>query len=105
MIRVNYSRTGDNHKLSVRGHAGYDDSGKDIVCAGVSAISCALLGVLNHAGCDISESRTDSGEMTVKCKGGSMAFDMAMVGYLQIAKQYPAHITVCVESYIVAQGD
>ena len=28
----------DNNKIEVKGHAGYDDFGKDIVCASVSSI-------------------------------------------------------------------
>lgn len=103
MIRVNYLREGNHHKLSVTGHAGYATHGDDIVCAGVSAISFALLGYLNHAGCDISEARADSGDLLLDVEGDKLttgAFDMAMVGYLQISRKYPQHVDV----YIAAQG-
>lgn len=36
MIKVNI--TGKNDKIEIRGHALYDDYGKDIVCAGVSSV-------------------------------------------------------------------
>lgn len=103
MIRVNYLREGDRYRLSVQGHAGYSDHGNDIVCAGVSAISYALLGYLHHAGCDIAEAQADSGNLMISCRGDEMtagAFEMAMVGYLQIAKKYPQ----CVDVYMAAQG-
>lgn len=103
MIRVNYLREGNHHKLSVKGHAGYASHGNDIVCAGVSAISYALLGYLNQAGCDISEARADSGDLLIDAAGGEMtagAFDMAMIGYLQIARKYPQYAEV----YIAASG-
>lgn len=103
MIRVNYLREGNHHRLSVKGHAGYAAHGDDIVCAGVSGISYALLGYLNHAGCDISEARADSGDLLIDARGGALiagAFDMAMVGYLQISRKYPQ----CVDVYIAAPG-
>ena len=78
MILVNYDRTGNRHRLSVKGHAGYSDHGDDIVCAGVSSISFALVGYLHHAGCDIEEVRTDSGDLLIDCSGGELiagAFD------------------------------
>ena len=103
MIRVNYLREGDTHKLSVQGHAGWSQHGNDIVCAGVSAISFALLGYLHNAGCDIAEAQADSGNLRVECSGDNLvagAFDMAMIGYLQIAKKYPQ----CVDVYIAAHG-
>ena len=103
MIRVNYLRDGGTHKLSVQGHAGWSQHGNDIVCAGVSAISFALLGYLHNAGSDIAEAQADSGNLLIECSDGervTTAFDMAMVGYLQIAKKYPQ----CVDVYIAAQG-
>ena len=101
MIRVNYLREGDTHKLSVQGHAGWSQHGNDIVCAGVSAISFALMGYLHNAGSDIAEAQADSGNLYVECSGDvAGAFDMAMVGYLQIARKYPQ----CVDVYIAAHG-
>lgn len=101
MIRINYDRTGNRHRLSVKGHAGYAAHGDDIVCAGVSGISYALLGYLHHAGCDIEEARADSGDLLIDCSGNELiaaAFDMAMVGYLQIHKKYPQHVDVYIAS-------
>lgn len=102
MIRVNYLREGKHHRLSVRGHAGYSARGQDIICAGVSAISGSLLGYLLHAGCDIAEARTDSGEMLIDCSDerAEDAFAMALVGYQLIASEYPQYV----EIYIAAEG-
>ena len=103
MIRVNYDRTGNRHRLSVKGHAGYVAHGDDIVCAGVSGIAYALLGYLHHAGCDIEEARADSGDLLIDCAGDDLiagAFDMAMVGFLQIHRKYPQYVDV----YIASNG-
>lgn len=97
MIRVNYAKDGGRHKLAVQGHAGHGPPGGDIVCAGVSALSYALLGYLLHAGCPVVEAKADSGDLLLICKDGEMvrgAFDMALVGYLQIAKKYPQNVVV-----------
>ena len=95
MIRVDYTRKGSHHHtLTVHGHAGYDDTGRDIVCAGVSAISYALLGYLYHVGYVVEDVKTESGDLSLSCVGGDAAFDMAMVGYLQIARAYPQCVDV-----------
>ncbi|SHI65682.1 hypothetical protein SAMN02745751_00711 [Dethiosulfatibacter aminovorans DSM 17477] len=47
MIRVEIYRSGDSHKgFEVTGHAGYDDEGRDIVCAAVSILSYTVLNSL-----------------------------------------------------------
>lgn len=103
MIRVNYCRTGDRHRLAVEGHAGQDEQGKDIVCAGVSAISFALLGYLAQCDAEIDHLTGCSGSISVDCTGGEQveaAFDMAMTGYLQISERYPQYVV----TYIASQG-
>ena len=103
MIHINYCREGDRHRLAVDGHAGYAEHGRDIVCAGVSAISFALLGYLQQCGAEAAEISGVSGSLTIDCRGGERvagAFDMALCGWLQIAKNYPH----CLEVYIAAQG-
>lgn len=53
MIRVtiNYDREGFVSSFTVKGHSGYDEAGKDIVCAAVSAVvQTAVLGLTDIAG-------------------------------------------------------
>ena len=104
MIRINYFRAGDEHKLAVMGHAGYAEHGRDIICAGVSAISFALLDYLQHSECEIKEASVADGEMRLICKGEDVvrsAYEMAVGGYRQIAESYPQYV----EIYIAAIGD
>ena len=104
MIRVNYLQGDDSHALSGTGHAGYDDSGRDIVCAGVSSITCALMNYLtNRVLDDVEEVHAGSGEATIVCRRSDLAdaaFDLAMFGYLQSSHEYPRNVEV----YISAQG-
>lgn len=102
MIRVNYCRTGERHRLALSGHAGYDNTGNDIVCAGASAISLALLAYVQTKA-DINEARYESGELLIDCIGGprtEAAFDMAMTGYANLAHKFPQ----CVDVYIASDG-
>ena len=55
MIRVTVTRSCAGHinKLSIKGHAGYADSGQDIVCAGASAVAqTCVIGLKKVAGVD-----------------------------------------------------
>lgn len=103
MIRAVYTQAGDRHKLTITGHAGYGEHGSDIVCAGVSAISYALLGFLQNTKTLELKAETESGNMALVCTGGAdvaSAFEMAVIGYLQISRKYPQ----CVDVYIASTG-
>lgn len=41
-VRIRYQKDSVSH-IDVTGHSGYEDSGKDIVCAGISALTIALI--------------------------------------------------------------
>lgn len=99
MTRANYLTDGITHSLIVVGHAGYNNDGRDVVCAGVSAVTYALLGWLaNH------EKETtylykfvESGSVTIICEGNEAvktAFDVAVIGLMQIAEQYPDYMNM-----------
>ena len=98
MIRVLYIRRGSGHELTVSGHADFAERGKDIVCAGISALTQALLGWLDDHGENISEivgPAVHSGHLWVRCSGNTRvttAFQMAAKGYEQIAAAYPDHV-------------
>lgn len=107
MTRVDYwhDDATNTHYLSVIGHAGYAQTGQDIVCAGISAVSWALLGFLLNAEGDLEEvsQETENGRVVVLARGNQRidtAFEMALIGYLQIEKQYPTNVEV----NIAAQG-
>ena len=95
MIRIRYHGDRDHHCLRIRGHAGYAPAGSDIVCAGVSALSLALLAYLRQTGEGDGTER--SGEMTLRCRRTEKtdgAVQTALTGYLQIAGTYPQHVEV-----------
>ena len=96
MIRIHYSRDGKTHQLHITGHAGYAPRGQDIVCAGISALSFALLGHLRQTG-TAAEAACRKGELTLRCPVGTQtdsAVSMALTGYQLIAKTYPQYVEV-----------
>lgn len=85
--------------LTVLGHANYDEYGKDIVCAGVSAIVQALIGWLENNPCNVECISIDEqrGEVIITCEGGediAAVFYMASIGLEQIAVSYPDHVQI-----------
>ncbi|MBQ7975959.1 MAG: ribosomal-processing cysteine protease Prp [Clostridia bacterium] len=99
MIRAKYTVDENTHTLSVLGHANYAEYGKDIVCAGVSALVQALIGWIeeNHYKADCISIDTKNGEVIISCEGGediAAVFNMASIGLLQIADSYPDHVQI-----------
>ncbi len=100
MIRAHYAEGEDSYELSIDGHAGYAEHGKDIVCAACSGITYALLAYLEQ----YSEEVTDvqgpvvvSGRFYISCKGTeriATAFHMALLGLRKIGSQYPDHVSI-----------
>ncbi|MGM9988644.1 MAG: ribosomal-processing cysteine protease Prp [Bacillaceae bacterium] len=58
MIKITISRLKDNRigSFTVSGHAYYDEPGKDIVCAGVSAVTVGTVNAIDQL-CGISASK------------------------------------------------
>lgn len=87
--------------ITIRGHAGYDIHGKDIVCAGESAIACALGEYLiaNKDHCTdldivvedgyIAISVTPNTDFEARCES---AFEVARCGLAAIEKDYPKNV-------------
>lgn len=99
MIRVWYRREGDSHSLKMDGHADYAGHGEDIVCSGVSAIVCALLGWLENNSEDLSycDYEAESGSVHIDCEGGertAAVFEMTAIGLLQIEDSYKDHLEI-----------
>lgn len=99
MIKARYTKEDKTHTLSVVGHANYADKGRDIVCAGVSAIVQALIGWIENNSCDVDiiSIDEDRGEVLVCCEGGddiTAVFYMTAIGLEQIANAYPDNVQI-----------
>jgi uncharacterized protein YsxB (DUF464 family) len=101
MIRANYTVEDNTHTLTVHGHANYDEYGRDIVCAGASALIQALLGWVEahpydvEADC-ISVDETNA-EVIISCRGETdvaTAFNLVATGLEQLSYSYPDHVYI-----------
>lgn len=99
MIQAEIRLKGSEFSFELQGHADFDP-GNDIVCSGVSAIAYALLGYIENNQdliTDIYENDSCSGFVSVKLSGDAAmtpAFEMAAIGLMQIAKEYPDNVKV-----------
>ncbi|MDY3701883.1 MAG: hypothetical protein SO107_14830 [Flavonifractor plautii] len=92
MTRVRAMRCGDHYAVHARGHA----TGSPQVCAAISGLLYALAGYARNAGYGLRE-RLDSGDVYMEFRGGAgmeAAYDMAVIGLMQIAAQYPEYLEI-----------
>lgn len=99
MVRATYTVDEDTHALTVLGHAGYAEYGRDIVCAGVSSLVQALIGWIeeNYYKANCISVAPKEGEVIISCEGGedvAAVFYMTYIGLAQIADCYPDHVQI-----------
>lgn len=101
-VRIRRTADGSISGFTIKGHAGFDDVGRDIVCAGVTAVAeTAILGlqqVAQHP-CRV---RRRSGFLECLLEGGSETarerarsiLETMVVGLKDIEKDYPGFVRV-----------
>lgn len=101
MIVITYKADAERHRMTIRGHAGYAEAGSDIVCAGVSSITCMLADFLwekwHGARRDEAQILLDDGDVTFDIpRDGTtdQAFEMALGGYDLIKNNYPQYVEI-----------
>ncbi len=88
MIRVTFERCESAQGLMLTGHA----TGDPLVCAGASAMVCALAGGLQKNAAAGLACRLEPGDAWVLCGRSAVtdaAFDIALTGLAQMAESYP----------------
>ena len=80
------------HEIRVTGHSGYAEQGKDIVCAGVSALSWALVAALHREGL-LLEAVEGDGYMTIRyLAGAEKQLEMFQIGLEMMEAKYPENV-------------
>ena len=64
MIKIDYTKENRNFEFRSKGHANYDELGKDIVCSAVSSIIIGALNAIKDI--DSFEIKIKEGDVTVK---------------------------------------
>ena len=94
MIRIRIHSDASCFRLEANGHAQYDEKGKDIVCAGVSALYYALTeGVRRQAPDAVSVSRK-SVTIHLSSTAAAAVSEAVVTGLIAIAEAYPRHLSV-----------
>lgn len=91
-------------QIIVKGHAGYDEIGKDIVCAAVSAIAYTCAGALktllhlNEDPCIVEDGYMEcflpDGLSEKQIEIAEYIFETVLVGFKQIARSYSKYVKV-----------
>lgn len=80
MIEATYDRK--SQTLTVKGHSGYAEKGKDIVCAGVSTLVYMLV---NSCDCEVYGD-------SIKVYDDPRVFDAVICGLKKISENYPKNL-------------
>ena len=95
MTTVKYLITENNIELEIQGHAGFDEVGKDIVCAAISILSQTFIGCMEEES-EYCDYRIDPGYVWIQASGYKVVdcFKPILVGYQLLEDNYPAYIEV-----------
>lgn len=95
MIAVSVRKDG----ITVNGHANYAETGKDIVCAGVTALTQTLIRSLEDLTRDEIEYEISPGRADIHYRNlseeGTLLVDSFFIGICQIADEFPDHVRIC----------
>lgn len=94
MIVVDVRKDG----ITVAGHAEYAEAGKDIVCAGMTALTQTLIRSLedltrDEIECEISPGRADIHYRNLS-EEGKLLVDSFFIGVCSIADEFPENVTI-----------
>ena len=85
-------------QIEISGHAGYAEYGKDIVCAGVTALTQTLIQSIENLTDDKIEYRISPGKVEVEYRNLSekskTLVDSFFVGICLIAEEFPEYVKV-----------
>lgn len=94
MIAVSIRKDG----IQISGHADYAESGKDIVCAGVTALTQTLIGSIEDLTRDEIKYEISSGRADIHygnlSEEGKLLVDSFFIGVCLIADEFPDHVRI-----------
>lgn len=94
MIAVSVRKDG----VTVSGHANYAKAGKDIVCAGVTALTQTLIRSMENLTSNEIEYEISPGRADIHCRdlseAGMLLVDSFFIGVCAIADEFPDHVRI-----------
>ena len=94
MIAVSVRKDG----IEINGHAGYAETGKDIVCSGVTALTQTFIRSMQGLTRDEIEYEVLSGRADIHYRNlsekGKLLVDSFFIGICQIADEFPDYVRI-----------
>ena len=94
MIAVSVRKDG----IEISGHAGYAEAGKDIVCAGVTALTQSLIRSLEGLTSDKIKYEISPGRADIHYRNlseeGKLLVDSFFIGACQITNEFPEYVRI-----------
>lgn len=88
--------TVNKRRISILGHSGYDEPGKDIICSAVSALAQTLAYSLEELANDVIRHKERSGCCIIEygnlSEKGQLLVDSFLLGIEVMANSYPDYI-------------
>lgn len=84
--------------IKISGHAGYAETGKDIVCSAVTALTQTLIRSLEDLARDKIQYEISSGRADIHYRNlseeGKLLVDSFFIGICQIADEFPENVRI-----------
>lgn len=84
--------------ITIDGHAGYAEAGKDIVCAGVTALTENLIGSIESLTKDEIQYEISPGRVDIHYKNlseyGKLLIDSFFLGICDIEQDFPENVKI-----------
>nr|WP_296267633.1 ribosomal-processing cysteine protease Prp [uncultured Merdimonas sp.] len=85
-------------RITVSGHAGFAEAGKDIVCAGVTALIQTMIKSISDLTEDKIEYEISPGRADIHygdlSEAGKLLVDSFFIGVCAIANEFPDHVQI-----------
>ena len=100
MIQIEVKRHKDTIlAMQIKNHAGYDEKGKDLVCAGVSCIAIGALNAIDQNGdvCDLimKEAYVSIDVKLPEDHDTQVMLEMLRIQLITMQEAYPSYIQYC----------
>lgn len=99
MVNIKITKENDFVKeVIIKGHCGYDEAGKDIVCASVSSIALTTLNAIIRLNNDLVDYKSQDGFLEIKLKKNDRVINILMNNMIDLFKDlvedYPKNIKI-----------
>lgn len=95
MTNITYRRFNNSYSITIDGHAGYAETGKDIVCAAISALAQTLMAHIETEA-EVCETYVGDGQVWIYGSGliSCFSYETIVTGLKLIAQGFPDYVKI-----------